>query len=224
MPAYLPPTVAERFIVFFSRCTQFLTWPLLYLIFNGVFRVSVHGRGHFTSLKSPFIIISNHVAFYDPFFFRIALGLWTSHLPLRFMAVTKFNSILITRLRQWGIIDFIYGLFGVFTVVPGMGIEENLKKAFRIIETGGNVVIYPEGSIALHEGIAPFKNGAAMLAERSGAVVMPVSFRFISTLGSRRHIHIVIGESFSVTKGTPISEVTALFESTVKKLYESVEG
>ena len=133
----------------FLRISQFLTWPIAFLYFHFLYRVNIHGRENLKKGEDPFIIIVNHISFADSFLFRLILGFSTPHLPLRFMAVRRFSWRWLNFLADIGVIDFIYGIFGVFVVVPGLGIEKNLEEAKRIIGRKGNIVIYPEGKIVV---------------------------------------------------------------------------
>jgi 1-acyl-sn-glycerol-3-phosphate acyltransferase len=209
----------ERFIDNFARVTQFLTWPFLFVVFNLVFDLEIKGRRNFRSVRNPFIIVSNHISFYDSFLFRLALGLWTPHLPLRFMAVRKFDWRFLNLLAAIGVIDFVYSLFGVFTIVPGLGIDKNLHEAREIIKSGGNVVIYPEGKIVVEKGIGPFKKGAAVLTVQTGVSVIPVSIR---DRGGRlrRRISINVGGPMNILSGRSTEEITESFRAAVVGLYE----
>lgn len=118
----------EKLITKFVRITQFATWPILYPFFHVMFRIEIINRHKIDNISRPFIIVANHTNFYDSFIFRIVFGF--KYLPLRFMAVTKFDWDFLNKLADCGIINFVYSLFGVFTVTPGLGIEKNLIRPF----------------------------------------------------------------------------------------------
>ena len=210
-----------RIINQFARITQFVTWPLLYIVFKLTLRLKVQGREHLKDLKSPFIIVSNHVSFYDSFLFRLILGFATPHLPLRFMAVNKFDSPCMNFLAKIGFVDFVYALFGVFTVVLKKGLEENLKKPIQIIHNGGNVVVYPEGSIIRTGEIAPFKNGAVFLAQKTGAPVVPIAFRYGKRILFRREFFVQVGAPHTVDQYMPLEQATTALREEVRVLYKS---
>jgi 1-acyl-sn-glycerol-3-phosphate acyltransferase len=208
----------ERLINRFARVTQFISWPLFFVLFHVLFDVRTTGRANFRAVKSPFIVIANHISFYDSFLFRLILGFATPHLPLRFMGVTNFNWRFLNFLSSIGVVDFIYGLFGVFTIVPGRGIERNLEEAREIIRAGGNIVIYPEGKIVIEHGVAPFKKGAAVLQLETGVSVIPVSFNEKRNW-LRRQISINIGGPMSMLDGRSVEEVTESFHAAISELY-----
>lgn len=212
---------SERIVNNFARVTQFLTWPFLFVIFHILFRIRISGREHFDAMETPFLIIANHVSFYDSFFFRLVLGWNTPHLPLRFMAVTHFNWPFLNFLSAAGIIDFIYSLFGVFTVTPGLGIAANLERARHVIEAGGNVVIYPEGKIATGNGIGEFKKGAAVLAIQTRVPVVPVSFRIRTSRWQRPVMSIHVGESIMSVGRNDAEQFTVMLHDAELALYEA---
>lgn len=210
----------EKIVNEFARITQYITWPFFLLFFNSFLDVRIKGREKFKKIKGPFIIISNHVAYYDSFLFRLILGPITPHLPLRFMAATKFERKTINFLSSIGVIDFIYSLFGVFTVVPGLGIEKNIEKAKEIIKIGGNVVIFPEGRVSKNGQIGPFKKGAAALKKATGAIVIPISFKLGKCNILRKRININVGEEIVVLVDESIEDTTEKFHKVISELQE----
>lgn len=208
----------ERLINYFARVTQFLMWPILFIVFHLLFRIRISGKQNFKSIRSPFLIVSNHITFYDSFLFRLALGLWTPHLPLRFMAVSRFKKKFLNLLASIGLIRFVYSLFGVFTVTPGMGINRNLEVAKEIIRVKGNIVVYPEGSIFVGEGVGAFKKGAAVLMSDMNIPAIPVSFRVTGGF-IRRTVSVRIGEPISFTNGESVEAITQVLHDKVEGLY-----
>jgi 1-acyl-sn-glycerol-3-phosphate acyltransferase len=66
----------------FARGTQFITWPLAFVLFRTIFSIRITGQENFTKATKPFILLSNHIAFYDSFLLRLALGFWSNHLQI----------------------------------------------------------------------------------------------------------------------------------------------
>ncbi|MBP9847215.1 MAG: 1-acyl-sn-glycerol-3-phosphate acyltransferase [Saprospiraceae bacterium] len=210
----------EKLVNEFARITQFVTWPILTIIFRLLFKVKINGQEVFHNLRGPFVIIANHTSFYDSFLFRLVLGIFTPHLPLRFMAVTKFEGKWMNHMASLGIVDFIYSLFGVFTVVPGLGIEKNIAKAKHIIAIGGNIVIYPEGRIIKDEKIGPFKNGAAVLFKQTNVPIIPVTFRRINERKLRKTIVINVGNILDISQNRSVEDITQIFYKVILTQYK----
>ncbi len=207
----------EKLVNGFARITQFITWPVLSFLFRTIFEIRIEGREVFDKVRSPFIIVANHTSFYDSFLFRLILGWNTPHLPLRFMAVNRFESRAMNFFATIGIIDFVYSLFGVFTVTPGLGIDRNIEKARNIVSLGGNIVIYPEGRITKDGSIGQFKNGAAALFKKTGAKIIPVSFRRCKCKMFRKIIFINVGKVMEVDRGLPAEEITGIFQKVITR-------
>lgn len=202
-----------------ALASQFLMWPICYIFFNLFFKLEIHGRDNLNSIRSPFILISNHIAIYDSFVFRLAFSVFDKKLPLRFMAVNKFDSKCLNFLSKIGIITFVYKVFGVFVIHQGRGIYKNLIEATKIVKNGGNVVVYPEGSIFRNDMVNKFKYGAAVLAKTTGASVLPVSLRIIKG-GIRRRFIVNIGRDIKYNDYDSIEEITRVFRNVVGKLYK----
>ncbi len=206
------------FLKYFSGITQFLSWPIAYIFFNTLYNVEINGRENLDKIKSPFIIISNHVSIYDSFIFRLVLGLNSNHLPLRFLAVKDFDHPVLKLLKKLLIVDFVYRIFGVLVVYQGRGIHKNLEEAIKIIKSNGNIVIYPEGSIILNDKIGDFKHGASVLAKTTGASVLPVAMR-IKKNGLRAKFIVNIGRDIKYNKSDSITEITRIFYNVISRLH-----
>lgn len=209
----------DKLVNYFAMFTQYLTWPFLFVIFYSLFKIKISNNDVFDRVDRPFIIIANHTSFYDSFLFRIILGINTQHLPLRFMAVNSFESRFMNTFAYLGIVDFVYSLFGVFTVTPGLGIERNLEKPLKIIEDGGNIVIYPEGRIVKQDEIGPFKNGASVLYKKTGVEVIPISIRKIRNKGIRSEIVINVGNKMEISRNRSVEDITKQFRNMIISLY-----
>ena len=219
-PRIISITKKQSLIRYFSMATQFLTWPIAYIFFHSLYKVTINDRQNLKKIVSPFILISNHVASYDSFLFRLVLGFWASHLPLRFMAVDKFDYKHLNFLTRIGVIKALYALFGVFVIVPGKGVEENLKVASDIIMDGGNVVIYPEGKIVKKEGVSEFKRGAAVLVQKTNVPVLPVSFRISGEEGAvKKRLTVNIGEPLWIPENMDEGNITQVFYNSIVNLY-----
>lgn len=201
------------------KLSQFLLWPIAYIFFAPLYNIRIQGRENLKNISNPFIIISNHFNYSVSLLFRLVVGFFPPHLPYRFIAVNKFNRKWLVFLSNAGIIPFVYKIFGVIIVTPGLGIQKNLEEARRVLAQGGNIVIYPEGGIVDEYTIAPFKKGAAVLATETGAPTLPVSFCLGKRKFVRRDLHINIGEPVRVLPDTHPDETTKMFHKTITGLF-----
>ncbi len=211
----------QSFFKYFAGITQFCVWPIIYIFFHLFFNLKIKGKENLENIASPFIIISNHISFYDSFVFRLIWGFYTLKLPLRFMAVRKFKYFFLNVLSSLYIIDLIYLLFGVFVIEPGKGIENNLIEATEIIRHGGNIVMFPEGKIVEDKSVGTFKLGAAVLLKRTRVQVVPISLSIRKKSGSLRKEFLVnIGAIRKIDHTLTDKELTNYLHKKVSDLYK----
>lgn len=161
-------------IKFYSGTTQFFSWFIFWPLYNLFFKVNIQGRENLKNLKGPLIMISNHSRFYDSFVYRIIVGLFSRLVPMRFMAVLKFNDPFLNFVKRTGLIHFVYSLFGVFVVEQGLGLNKNLKRAKDILRNNGVVAMFPEGRLNRSEEILFFRRGVSALALSNHTKVLPM--------------------------------------------------
>lgn len=194
---------------------QFLTWPLVFVVSHIFFKIDIRGKENLNKISSPVLFVSNHIAFYDSFLFRLVLGFNTPLLPLYFMAVNKFHSKILNVLWSIGVIPALYKIFGAFIIIAGQGIEKGISKARDIIRAGGNVVMYPEGMMIKSGVVGSFKRGAAVLASQTGVRVIPLSFRLGARRLIRRKLTVSVGAPLTIDPRASAETITNLFRDIV---------
>ena len=140
------------------KISRFVVWVVLRALCG--FRVD--GADH-EPRSGPLLIVSNHVSDLDPLVVGVAL-----RRPVRFMAKSElFRPPL---LRWW------VSACGAFPVRRGEPDRQALRTARTILEQGGALVMFPEGTrgSSLYD-LRPPEPGAALLALRTGATVLPVA-------------------------------------------------
>ncbi|MFA6446175.1 MAG: lysophospholipid acyltransferase family protein [Candidatus Paceibacterota bacterium] len=214
----------KTLIHYYAKCSQLIAGPFLWPIFHLLYRAEIKGKENLKEIKSPIIVIANHIRFFDSFFFRFVLSGYPRLLPLRFMAVRKFLSGHLNLLNTIGIIPLVYGLFAVFLIKKGDEKEpgKNLEKAQNILDQGDNVMIYPEGKIMDGTKIGQFRRGTAVLAQTNYVPVLPVSFRIIKNGSIRKHLYINIGKQITLPETSSVEENTALLQKEVERLFDIV--
>ncbi|HLQ33298.1 MAG TPA: lysophospholipid acyltransferase family protein [Chloroflexota bacterium] len=148
--------------------------------------------------EGPLIVASNHLHLADP-------PLLGGVLPryVRFMAKQEAFK-------------FPFGLifapaYGAFPVRRNQMDRQALRRAERILSEGGVVGMFPEGHRSHGKGLLPAFDGAALLARRSGAPILPVGIagtEAVFNTKPRWPITVRIGEPFRVRTGCPLSEAT----------------
>ena len=114
--------------------------------------------------EGPLLLISNHLGPTDQF----ALGL---AMERQLRILTKAEVF------DWPIIGALARVAGLVPVHRGASDRVALQTLVRLIRAGDCVLIHPEGTYARSPAppaMAPFKSGAAWLALRAGAPILPV--------------------------------------------------
>jgi 1-acyl-sn-glycerol-3-phosphate acyltransferase len=134
---------------------------ILQPFFHLYFRMSRIGREHVPE-SGPVIVAANHRSFLDPF----VIGTMTRR-PVYYMAKKELFK---HRLIGW----FLHSL-GAFPINRGAADEDAMDTARKILERGGVVVVFPEGTRTRPGGLATPKRGVGRLALESGAPVVPMA-------------------------------------------------
>ena len=153
MPGKKPP--------FFSRFSGFV------LRFFGFFlaRVKVEGLENFPK-SGPVLVICNHSSNSDG---MLLLG-WivpASGRPMRWLG--KEEAL------RWPIFGWGMRQNGVMGVRRGAGDLEAFKQAKGVLDDGDVLTIFPEGTRSPNGALQAAKEGATVLAVRSGAPILPIA-------------------------------------------------
>lgn len=160
------------------------------------------------------LFCANHSSMIDPICLAVALGVkWHMH------AMAKAEVL------RWPILGWVLKKAGIFGVERGKSDIGAIKTAMKYLKNDEMVLIFPEGT-RIKDGVDRFGNeseakaGAAMLAVRTGAPLVPVYippkkrwFRFTN---------IVIGEPFYPqveSKKGSAEEYQAIAEDLMSRVY-----
>lgn len=116
--------------------------------------------------SGPFIIVSNHCSNLDPPFIGWATGHQVGRV-VHFMAKIE--------MRSWFFIGWLATQSGTFFVRRGEGDRNAQRFSLETLADGRPIAIFPEGTRSRDGHLKAFKSGAAFLAIRSGAPVLPVA-------------------------------------------------
>ena len=144
-PLYL---IARMFLV-----PAFLIW----------FRLERLGREH-ARVEGGLIVASNHRSFLDPFVLGATLP-WRR--PMHYVAKVELFE------PAWQ--GWILSRLGAYPVRRGEADAETLETSRRILERGGALCIFPEGTRIRRGSLATPHRGVGRLALESGAAVLPVA-------------------------------------------------
>lgn len=165
-----------------------ITWTL-WLAFG----VRVEGR-EFEPRHGGFLVAANHASALDPLLVGGAL-----HRKVYFMA--RDDLFRIPVLGAW------LRSMGVFPVRRGQPDRKALRTSMSLLEQGEGVVIFPEGTRSRDGRLRDPEPGAAMIALRTGALVLPaavVGSHRILPKGARwprfRRVTVRFGPPFAVPR------------------------
>jgi 1-acyl-sn-glycerol-3-phosphate acyltransferase len=131
--------------------------------FLAYFRYARTGREH-ARLKGGLIVASNHRSFLDPFAVGGCLP-WRR--PMNYVAKVELFE------RRWQ--GWILSRLGAFPIRRGESDEESMETARQVVERGGAVCIFPEGTRIRRGTLAHPKRGVGRLALQTGAPVIPTA-------------------------------------------------
>jgi len=134
---------------------------ILRIVLGALCGFRVQGREH-EPADGPVIIVCNHRSDLDPLVAGAAL-----RRRVAFMA--KQELFRVPGVRWW------VTACGAFPVRRGEPDRQALRTSLRILEGGGVLVMFPEGTRATGRELRPPEPGAALLALRTGATVLPVA-------------------------------------------------
>lgn len=147
------------------------------IVFRLIYRQRVYGR-ELLPERGPLIICSNHINWRDPIAVGIALPL---RYKIKFMAKKELfhNPVMAFLLKRAAFpVDREKADFGA------------IRRAFKILKEGGVIGLFPEGTRSKTGKLQRLQEGAALIATRSGAPVLPVLVTGPYRLGGPLNVYV----------------------------------
>src|SRR5919109_2694186 len=127
------------------------------------FRLARIGREH-ARVRGPLIVAANHRSFLDPFLIGASLP-WCR--PMNYVAKVELFE------KRWQ--GWLLSRLGAFPIRRGESDAEAMETARMVVERGGTICIFPEGTRIRTGSLATPKRGVGRLALQTGAPVVPVA-------------------------------------------------
>ncbi len=124
-----------------------------------LFRVEIDGIQHYENAQSKILVVANHTSYLDP------VLLW-AFLP------GALTFAINTRIAQLAWVRPFLRLVRVFPLDPSN--TASLKALIKHLRQGERTVIFPEGRITVTGTLMKVYDGAGMVADKAGAIVLPV--------------------------------------------------
>src|SRR3954454_14772423 len=127
------------------------------------FRLTRTGREH-GRVRGGLIVAANHRSFLDPFVIGRTLP-WRR--PMNYVAKVELFE------RRWQ--GWILSRLGAFPIRRGESDVDSVETARMVVERGGTVCIFPEGTRIRTGSLAAPRRGVGHLALQTGAPVIPAA-------------------------------------------------
>ncbi len=187
---------------------------LFRIFFKIFFRVKVVNP-QVVPLEGPVVLCSNHLGGMDMFF----IGYKIKKRLVHYMAkVELFKIPIVGHLIKW---------LGAFPVKRGTADLESFKTALKILKEKHILGIFPEGKRTMGKDLSKvkIKPGAALLAIKSGAQILPVALEGNYKIFSR--VRVTFGEPFKLDadpdKKYSSAELSEMSKDIMLKVYALME-
>ncbi|MGH2463783.1 MAG: lysophospholipid acyltransferase family protein [Candidatus Limnocylindria bacterium] len=167
----------------------------------------------------PVILVANHYTLADPLV-AVFGSCWRIGRVVHMVSKVE--------VRRWPLIGWLGTQGGVIYVNRRVGDLGAQRKVLAALAAGRALLIFPEGTRSPGGALIPARNGAALLAMRSGAPVVPLGitgtegmFSWRAVFGPRPRATVRIGQPFTLTHRPdgPIDRVD-LVEGTTRLMRE----
>ena len=183
---------------------KWLIGPIILLVTRPI----VYGRQNLR-VKGKAIFIANHRSMWDPLILALV-----SPRNIHFMAKKE--------LFESKLGNFFFRSLYAFPVNRRNVDLQSLKNALKVLDKGDVFGIFPEGKRAVTDSLDEFEKGAAFLAIRSGAPVIPI---YIHPDTSRQVRPVMlVGKPIDVSSIVATANKSSLIEVVTDELADSIEA
>jgi 1-acyl-sn-glycerol-3-phosphate acyltransferase len=168
-------------------------------------------------VSGPAILAANHRSMWD-----IPVHVVASPRPVMFMAKRELFG---DPLRRW-----LWHILGGFAVRRDIADVRAIDTALALLERGDIVGVYPEGTRSKTGEMLPFLRGAAWLALRTGALLIPCGLSGTGVEGAgvgphlrRKRVRVSFGEAIRVEPEPNATARKEKAESLTNQLLEGIQ-
>lgn len=136
-------------------------WSVVSPTLHVYFRGRIYGAEHVPQ-QGPLVVVSNHASYFDPPILSSCVGR-----PVAYMAKEElFHIPIFSQAIQW---------YGAYPVSRGAADRSAIRSALKYLESGWAAGIFLGGTRTLDGRITDPKMGAALIAAKAKAPLLPVS-------------------------------------------------
>jgi len=177
--------------------------------FNCFYSLKLNGRENLPAC-GPYIICCNHTSWFDP--------------PLVGCIVPKGDRVYFMAKEELFRVFLLGALIkklGAFPVKRNTADRSAIKRALQVLEEGGILGLFPEGTRSLSGEVGEPHHGAALIALKSKKPVLPVAIKWPEKI--LRPVEVKIGpliyfEEEGKIKGKVLETVSLQITEEIKKL------
>ena len=186
---------------------KYLLKPIVWLLY----RPKIKGRENLR-IDGHAIFVCNHISMLDPVIIMMA-----SPRIVHFMAKAElFHGV---------VGNLLFRALLAFPVNRSQMDMVSLKKAMRVLQAGKVFGIFPEGKRTITEDMDVLEKGAAFLAGRSGAPIVPMYIRRDSF--RRMRVVMIVGEPICVSDivaNTPKSKMVDALTNEIDRALHALQA
>jgi 1-acyl-sn-glycerol-3-phosphate acyltransferase len=192
----------------FIRYTVYFAYKLFY-------NFHIEGKENLPEHEGV-IIASNHRSYADPVILTMPMKKPVTYMAKEELFKNKFFGAFIKML-------------GAFPVKRGAGDMQVIDDSIAILQSGRNLVIFPEGTRSKENKVQKGKTGVALIAAKSGADVLPMGICFEGNkLHFRSKLTLRIGKIIPAEElkieGSSTKELKSIKLRIMNAITELVEG
>lgn len=183
--------------------------PFVALVFHLNYYMVIEGKENIPR-EGSYIYASNHRGYADPVMLSFPV-----RVPFSYMAKAElFNK---NPFFTW-----LITTFGAFPVSRGKGDTFAIEESIRRLNSGYNLIIFPEGTRSKDGTVGKGKSGVALIAARAQVPVVPVGISFKGKLKFRSKVIIRYGKPISPAELKINSAVPAELKVLKAKIMNSI--
>lgn len=176
-----------------NKISHRIAWKLGNIFLSFFFGLEIKGRENLKDLGGPLIIAYNHCSMLDPFVVIAGVSPSSKITPIHFAVWYK-------HFYKPYFFPFLL-LSGAFPVRQGVGLENTLRPAIKILNNNGTIGIAPEGKRRHFGRPRKGRRGSAFLALETDSLLIP--FYIDGTLGLKLNEFFSRGKKITLTIGKP---------------------